>query len=108
MLLLTGVDDNCVYYNDLFYGLKNVKLSKERFESIYNGMGKKALSIDWEYTSKIQQKMVSISGAKIANLFSINAWNITGIQNKYVYKTKSPQLGLGAFVYKGFTNCNLR
>lgn len=45
-VLLTGVDDNYVYYNDPFYGSKNVKLSKERFESIYNGMGKKALSID--------------------------------------------------------------
>ncbi|HHT7188864.1 TPA: S-layer homology domain-containing protein [Bacillus cereus] len=45
-VVLTGVDDNYVYYNDPFYGTKNVKISKARFESIYNQMGKKALSID--------------------------------------------------------------
>ncbi len=45
-VVLTGVDDNYVYYNDPFYGTKNVKVSKSRFASIYNQMGKKALSVD--------------------------------------------------------------
>ncbi|BCC73129.1 hypothetical protein BCJMU51_4819 [Bacillus cereus] len=45
-VVLTGVDDNYVYYNDPYYGTKNVKVSKSRFASIYNQMGKKALSVD--------------------------------------------------------------
>ncbi|HDR4420650.1 TPA: S-layer homology domain-containing protein [Bacillus cereus] len=45
-VVLTGVDENYVYYNDPFYGTKNVKVSKSRFASIYNQMGKKALSVD--------------------------------------------------------------
>ncbi|MEV5109646.1 S-layer homology domain-containing protein [Bacillus sp. LBA3-1-1.1] len=45
-VVLTGVDDNYVYYNDPFYGTKNVKVSKSWFASIYNQMGKKALSVD--------------------------------------------------------------
>ena len=45
-VVLTGVDDNYVYYNDPFYGTKNVKVSKSHFASIYNQMGKKALSVD--------------------------------------------------------------
>ncbi|OQR54008.1 S-layer protein [Bacillus sp. CDB3] len=45
-VVLTGVDDNYVYYNDPFYGTKNVKVSKNWFASIYNQMGKKALSVD--------------------------------------------------------------
>ncbi|WP_235607879.1 S-layer homology domain-containing protein, partial [Bacillus cereus] len=45
-VVLTGVDDNYVYYNDPFYGTKNVKVSKSSFASIYNQMGKKALSVD--------------------------------------------------------------
>ncbi|OFD72144.1 amidase [Bacillus mycoides] len=45
-VVLTGADDNYVYYNDPFYGTKNVKVSKSWFASIYNQMGKKALSVD--------------------------------------------------------------
>ncbi|MFJ8528245.1 S-layer homology domain-containing protein [Bacillus sp. NPDC094106] len=45
-VVLTGVDDNYVYYNDPFYGTKNVRASKDWFVSIYNQMGKKSLSID--------------------------------------------------------------
>lgn len=45
-VVLIGVEDNYVYYSDPFYGTKNVKISKSRFESIDNQIGKKALSID--------------------------------------------------------------
>ncbi|MCU5208853.1 S-layer homology domain-containing protein [Bacillus paranthracis] len=45
-VVLTGVDDNYVYYNDPILGTKNVKANKSWFASIYNQMGQKALSID--------------------------------------------------------------
>ncbi|PHE64334.1 N-acetylmuramoyl-L-alanine amidase [Bacillus toyonensis] len=43
---ITGVDGNNVYYNDPVTGQKNAKASKSHFESIYNQMGQKALSIN--------------------------------------------------------------
>jgi uncharacterized protein YvpB len=44
-VLVTGVDDNYVYYNDPYTGIKNSKTPKGQFVNVYNLMGRKALSV---------------------------------------------------------------
>lgn len=43
-VLITGVDENNIYYNDPLTGEKNSKIDKETFKSVWVKMGKKALS----------------------------------------------------------------
>ncbi|PFJ89948.1 N-acetylmuramoyl-L-alanine amidase [Bacillus cereus] len=45
-IIITGVDDRNIYYNDPLEGKKDQPMVKSRFEHSYNLMGKKALSID--------------------------------------------------------------
>lgn len=43
-VLVTGMDENNIYYNDPLTGEKNSKINKETFKSVWIKMGKKALS----------------------------------------------------------------
>jgi uncharacterized protein YvpB len=43
-VLLTGMDEGYIYYNDPLTGIKNDKIDKETFKSVWTKMGKKALS----------------------------------------------------------------
>lgn len=43
-VLLTGMDEKSLYYNDPLSGAKNSKIDKTVFQSVWNKMGKKALS----------------------------------------------------------------
>jgi len=43
-VLITGMDEDFMYYNDPLTGVKNTKVNKEVFQSVWTGMGKKALS----------------------------------------------------------------
>ncbi|PLR90802.1 SH3 domain-containing protein [Bacillus sp. T33-2] len=45
-IVVTGVDANYVYFNDSESVQKNVKMSKSKFISIYNAMGKRALAVN--------------------------------------------------------------
>ncbi len=45
-IIITGVDEHNIYYNDPLEGKKDRPMVKSRFENSYNQMGKKALSID--------------------------------------------------------------
>ncbi|HDR3888734.1 TPA: hypothetical protein QCO65_006066 [Bacillus cereus] len=40
-IIITGVDDHFIYYNNPLDGKKDVPTSKSRFEYSYNQMGKK-------------------------------------------------------------------
>lgn len=44
-IVITGIDENYVYFNDSDAGKKNVKVSKDQFIKVYNAMGKRALVI---------------------------------------------------------------
>ncbi|WP_409296006.1 SH3 domain-containing protein [Peribacillus sp. SCS-26] len=44
-IVVTGFDSNYVYFNDSESRQKNVKMSKSKFSSIYNAMGKRALAV---------------------------------------------------------------
>ncbi|CEG28358.1 SH3 domain-containing protein [Bacillus sp. B-jedd] len=44
-IVVTGVDDKYVYFNDSEAVGKNIKVSKSKFISIYNAMGKRALVV---------------------------------------------------------------
>ncbi|MEG1256162.1 C39 family peptidase [Clostridium sp.] len=43
-VLLTGVDEEALYYNDPLIGVKNAKVNKDTFKLVWTKMGKKALS----------------------------------------------------------------
>jgi len=43
-VLITGMDENSIYYNDPLTGVKNAKVDKSTFKSVWTKMGKKALS----------------------------------------------------------------
>jgi len=43
-VLVTGMDEDYIYYNDPLTGVKNDKIDKQTFKSVWTGMGKKALS----------------------------------------------------------------
>jgi len=43
-VLLTGMDEDALYYNDPLIGVKNAKVDKETFKSVWTKMDKKALS----------------------------------------------------------------
>ncbi|MEW8993915.1 C39 family peptidase [Clostridium sp.] len=43
-VLVTGMDEDYIYYNDPLTGVKNDKIDKETFKSVWTKMGKKALS----------------------------------------------------------------
>jgi len=43
-VLITGIDEDNIYYNDPLTGVKNGKVDKSTFESVWSKMGKKALS----------------------------------------------------------------
>ncbi|MEG2289153.1 MAG: C39 family peptidase [Clostridium sp.] len=43
-VLLTGIDDKNLYYNDPLTGVKNASVDKKTFQSVWTHMGKKALS----------------------------------------------------------------
>ncbi len=43
-VLITGMDENSIYYNDPLTGVKNAKVDKSTFKSVWIKMGKKALS----------------------------------------------------------------
>ena len=43
-VLLTGMDEKSLYYNDPLTGVKNEKVDKTVFQSVWTKMGKKALS----------------------------------------------------------------
>jgi len=38
------MDENSIYYNDPLTGVKNAKVDKSTFKSVWTKMGKKALS----------------------------------------------------------------
>lgn len=43
-VLVTGMDEDYIYYNDPLTGVKNDKIDKETFKSVWTKMGNKALS----------------------------------------------------------------
>ncbi|PLT30039.1 SH3 domain-containing protein [Peribacillus deserti] len=45
-IVVTGVDANYVYFNDSEARKKDVKISKSKFISVYNAMGKRALAVN--------------------------------------------------------------
>ncbi|WP_083413204.1 SH3 domain-containing protein [Bacillus massilinigeriensis] len=45
-IVVTGVDNNYVYFNDSESGGKNVKVAKSQFIKVYNAMGRRALVVN--------------------------------------------------------------